>query len=147
VRRGEEGEKRGEKRGSGDNVQGHPQYRMKNTTQGLPSTGGNRSLTPVCALSPGIGTGWTGFCGGGGVVHDARALGAPHLTLAKGFAKPAPSFASPLFVLLPLEDEAKGSGILTPPSPALRSAICVVSLLNIALVVRGWVGRERGDVG
>jgi hypothetical protein len=103
---------------------------MKKMTHGRPSTGGKRNFTPVWALSPGMGTGWTGFCGGGGVVHDARALGAPHLTFAKGFAKPVPS-ASPLFVLLLLE-AAKGSGILTPPSPALRRAIWVVSLLNMA---------------
>ena len=67
------------------------------------------------------------------------------MTFAKGFAKPAPS-ASPPFVLLLLE-AAKGSGILTPPSPALRSAICVVSLLNMALAGWGdgwWGGGQRG---
>lgn len=101
-------------------------------TQGLPSTAGNLSFTLDWALSPTTGAGRTGLCVGGGDVQDAKALGAPHLTLAKGFDKPPPSaFCAPF---VPLDSLAEnGSGILIPPSPAFRSAICVVNLLSMAI--------------
>jgi hypothetical protein len=100
--------------------------------QGLPSTAGKRSFTLDCALSPATGMGCTGFWVGGGVVHEAKAFGAPHCTLAKGFARPPPSEPDVPFVLFD-SLAANGSGIFTPPSPAFRNAIWVVSLLNMVI--------------
>jgi hypothetical protein len=66
------------------------------------------------------------------VVQEANALGAPHCTLANGLDKPPPSEPGVPFALFE-SLAAKGSGIFTPPSPAFRNAIWVVSLLNIVM--------------
>lgn len=120
---------------------------MKKIIHGRPSTAGNRSFVDVLARSPTAGGVCTGFCGGGGVVHDAKALGAPHFTLANGFANPAPSSA--LFFDDDEEAAANGSGIETPPSPALRSASWVVSLENMDSVSRevNCAGAQRAGWG
>lgn len=63
------------------------------------------------------------------MVQEDKAFGAPHCTLANGLDNPPPSVPFALFESL----AANGSGIFTPPSPAFRNAIWVVSLLNIVM--------------
>lgn len=107
-------------------LQGHPQYLRKTTTHGLPSIAGNLSFTLLWALSPIFGGSRTVVGGVGGACHEEKALGIPHCTLAKGFAKPSDGDPS-AFLLSDLGNE----GSFTSPRPARCSAIFVPSLLNI----------------
>lgn len=66
------------------------------------------------------------------MVQEDKAFGAPHCTLANGLDKPPPSAPGVPFALFE-SLAANGSGIFTPPSPAFRNAIWVVSLLNIVM--------------
>jgi hypothetical protein len=103
-------------------VQGHPQYRKKKTIHGLPSARGNLSFTLFGATAPIAGGFETGFGGGGGICHDAKALGALQDTFAKGFAKPDPASFE-------LFSDLGNEGRDTFPRPAFWRASLVPSLV------------------
>ena len=96
---------------------------------------GNFSFTLFCALSPATGGSRTGFGGGGGVCHEEKAFGTPHVTFANGFFIPPPS-CSTFDVELPSDFGKEGSD--TFPRPALWRAILVPILLNILVVRRAF---------
>lgn len=125
-------------------VQGQPQNLRNKSIVGRPLASGKGNLACDCARSPICGGLRTGFCGGGGVCHDCSALGTPHCTFAKGFAKPAAASSAAAFpffelgLLLPKKLSVLGSETL--PNPALRRASLVPSELSMLLVLCAGVG-------
>lgn len=109
---------------------------MKTTTAGLPSFCGSLKFIEPGAFFPTTGAGAISTGGGAGVAHDCQLLGTDRF--ANGFAiiGPSPPFLE--------KEDVSGSERALEGMPALRMAIFVVSLANMAADNRGKFPEDSG---